>query len=172
VAEAKHIPEAHCLDHFELGLLLHFGFCVIRTRTNDVPLTDFNRKMVDAETLSFLAYFAIEVAYTVVYTLIDPAWVSLMQSFYLSVPVALFLAYVFVFRSRHKEVRSSHHSSGRKASMSPGLVSEARGAHSSSTLNDSTPQLPQIDFSLICNHTSWHADKVTAFQANGINIFY
>jgi hypothetical protein len=145
---------------------------VIRTRTNDVPLTDFNRKMVDAETLSFLAYFAIEVAYTVVYTLIDPAWVSLMQSFYLSVPVALFLAYVFVFRSRHKEVRSSHHSSGRKASMSPGLVSEARGAHSSSTLNDSTPQLPQIDFSLICNHTSWHADKVTAFQANGINIFY
>lgn len=83
---------------FELSLLSQFTVFVFSNRTHAVPLTAFLNSVVDYETVSFLAYLLFEIMYTVTYMLMPGSYISLLNTFYLNVPVGLFLFNVCILR--------------------------------------------------------------------------
>ena len=79
-----------------LGLQLYF-YLEALSKKHGKDLPTLFRSVIDMETISFGVYFAIEIAYLLVYSMIPTSSVSMLNSFYLMVPVLLFLINIFVF---------------------------------------------------------------------------
>jgi hypothetical protein len=100
---------------FESALAAIFVNYINNTRSKDIPLSEFVKKVVDFEILSFLIYFIVECVYTIVYTFMDKSYVSLLNTFYLNVPVVLFSINICMFYSKRKQAsqRSEQLESGK-----------------------------------------------------------
>ena len=85
---------------FEVALAIQVALYVKRNVSAAVPLTKFVRSLVDFESISFLFYLIVEVVFLVAFSLIAPTYISLLNTFYLNVPVVLFLFNILIFLRR------------------------------------------------------------------------
>lgn len=93
---------------FESLLAVIFVVYVNSNRSKSMPLSEFVRKIVDFEILSFIIYFVVECLYTVVYTVIDKSMISLLNTFYLNVPIMLFFMNICMFfRKRTQRLKDT-----------------------------------------------------------------
>jgi hypothetical protein len=96
------MPEAIYQEHlvsiaFEFALMAQFSFYVLANKARDIPLSHFLKQVVDFESISFLFYLAIEIFYTTSYVIMPRTYISLLNTFYLNVPVVLFFFNIWYF---------------------------------------------------------------------------
>ncbi|KAJ3321550.1 hypothetical protein HDV06_004086 [Boothiomyces sp. JEL0866] len=91
---------------FELVLLgILFSYSMIQ-RHNGLLLSDLLKKIMDFEMYSFAFYFVMEILYLIAYTCFPKTFVSVLNIFYLQIPVVLFFANTLNNLRRKRDVSS------------------------------------------------------------------
>ncbi|KAI8908393.1 hypothetical protein EDD86DRAFT_207535 [Gorgonomyces haynaldii] len=116
---------------FEFALALKLILYLRSTSSKDIPLPELLRRVVDFEMISFFIYFVVECVYTIAFSIMDSHWTSLLNTFYLNVPILLFLINTIMFTSKtHLEARV------RRSNMKSG--------YSRNTSDHTAPQSAQV----------------------------
>jgi hypothetical protein len=82
---------------YEFSLMMQLTIFVVRNGNEGVRFTEFLLNVLDYETISFVFYLLAEIIYIIAFTTLEPGYISLLNTFYLNVPVALFLFNSIIF---------------------------------------------------------------------------
>jgi hypothetical protein len=90
---------------YETCLGIQFLMYLRATYNNQIPVSQFLRSVVDFETFTFFIYLFLEFVYIMLYSWASTLLVgfySLINTFYLNIPVAIFLANLWAFERKRK----------------------------------------------------------------------